>query len=185
MKSKQLKIIIILVLCSLFSSAYSSECSWKNKCDCRYEKKIDKFDGTISQHYWCNFDEVWNFKENSIFRVLDAKEKVELAQTVFTLSIDDNKEYYGLQILIESETWNSLGAKTAKVLLNGKRWNVHNYSHQTGDIGSEVQEFHFFTYNKQDFKKLLSSKLFEVKVGANLVFSIDMSKLNFEKLEFN
>lgn len=78
------------------------------------------------------------------------------------------------------DDWNEMGTDTAYVILDGEKWNNHQYVSDT-DVGNgDVYESYGFLYQKIFCEKIVNSKNFRAKVG-NLIFSIDLTKLPMSK----
>jgi hypothetical protein len=73
------------------------------------------------------------------------------------------------------DDWNELGTDNAYVILDGEKWNNHDFQLDT-EINDDLLEDYRFLYSKEDFNKIIQSSLFRAKVG-NLVFSIDLTQL--------
>ena len=73
------------------------------------------------------------------------------------------------------DDWNELGTDQAYVILDGEKWNNHEFKLET-EIDDDLLEDYRFIYSKEDFNKIIQSSLFRAKVG-NLVFSIDLTQL--------
>lgn len=92
----------------------------------------------------------------------------------------DGKSCY-LSLNAYYEDWNELGNEQAYVILDGEKWNKHDFIPDTEVVdGGDVRESYGFMYRKEFCEKLMNSKNFRAKVG-NLVFSIDLTKFPMSK----
>lgn len=176
MKNKLLTICLLLFTSQVFAS------------DFEYLREVDEFDGTIkqilhkSQHYPGK-------NPRLAIQLFQSDNEVNEITTSFgILKYEEDKPLYYLFIQTKSADWNILNAKSAKVLLDGKRWNKHEINIPIGRINTDISEVvvhegHAFYYSKKDFKKLSQGKIFKAKVGS-LIYSIDLSKVDFIKLLF-
>ena len=154
-----LKSIFLLIICI---NNLSAEISFNVEVDEFTDEKVEYiFDSTGSSI------EI----EKSLERVKSSWLYVACSDNLCMLSLHN---YY--------DDWNELGTSDAYVILDGEKWNNHQFRLET-DIGSDVSESYGYIYQKDVFKKLLNSKVFRSKVG-NLVYSIDLTKLPISKFSF-
>ena len=175
MKTKLLTICLLLFTTQVFAS------------DFEYEKGVDEFDGSTKQIL---YKSQYYPKKNSKFpiQLFQSDNEVKEITAIFgVIKYEDDKPMYYLYIKTKSENWNILNAKSAKVLLDGKRWNKHKVDIPVGKVDTDISEVvvlegHAFYYYKKDFKKLFKAKTFKAKVGS-LIYSIDLSKVDFTKFQ--